>query len=528
MGVASDNFGHLLIPILLKQLPHNLVVEFHRKKDPTKTGDVNELMKFIKFEIESREAANAISGLSVKTQEMNRPKVEYLKNKSRSNLPTAAALNTIAKKACIFCYATNHNSIECKKFTPEQKRYKLKKEGRCYRCFYKHLQSACKVKIQPCLTCDSMQHNLLFCPKTKNKNDVSNQIPHIPEEKSNLTNENGAVMSSVLKSKNSMNNYTTLLQTACVHVGNGSSKIIARILYDSASTKTFIRQDLANKLKLKPLKKEKLCVYTFSKRNPIESEFDCVNITLKSMYAPHKFINVEALVTKEICGTQLYANIDNHLIQSIFSERCEFADLFDNNLPIQILLGGDVLYQTLNGQLRKINKQLFIQPTIFGNTVVGKILNDGQSNQVACLNVNCLSAEKDLTCLWNVESFLSNQEVKMTSNRLSSFENNLQFVNDRYVSPLLWQSGKMRFIKYSKDKSLWISKDYVKNYIKQTHSSYGGTFCYEGGVLNILLFDKLEIPAKYTDIQKPVSVLVPESSVHRCIYYKNWILINDL
>ena len=32
MGVASDNFGHLLIPILLKQLPHNLIVEFYRKK----------------------------------------------------------------------------------------------------------------------------------------------------------------------------------------------------------------------------------------------------------------------------------------------------------------------------------------------------------------------------------------------------------------------------------------------------------------------------------------------------------------
>ena len=50
MWVVSDNFGHLLIPTLLKQLPHNLVVEFDCKKDPTKTGNVYELMKVIKFE----------------------------------------------------------------------------------------------------------------------------------------------------------------------------------------------------------------------------------------------------------------------------------------------------------------------------------------------------------------------------------------------------------------------------------------------------------------------------------------------
>ncbi|GFQ96530.1 uncharacterized protein TNCT_592151 [Trichonephila clavata] len=58
MGVASGNYVHLLIPILLKQLPHDLVVEFHRQKYSKNIGDVKELMKFIKFEIESRESAN--------------------------------------------------------------------------------------------------------------------------------------------------------------------------------------------------------------------------------------------------------------------------------------------------------------------------------------------------------------------------------------------------------------------------------------------------------------------------------------
>ncbi|GFY50504.1 hypothetical protein TNIN_95051 [Trichonephila inaurata madagascariensis] len=45
MGVASGNYGHLLIPIMLKQLPHDLVVEFHRQKDSKNLVDDKELMR---------------------------------------------------------------------------------------------------------------------------------------------------------------------------------------------------------------------------------------------------------------------------------------------------------------------------------------------------------------------------------------------------------------------------------------------------------------------------------------------------
>ncbi|GFX59781.1 DUF1758 domain-containing protein [Trichonephila clavipes] len=70
MGIASENYGHLLIPIILKQLQHDLVVEFHRQKDSKDIGDVRELMKFIKFE--SRESANIPLGHSQKIPENSR------------------------------------------------------------------------------------------------------------------------------------------------------------------------------------------------------------------------------------------------------------------------------------------------------------------------------------------------------------------------------------------------------------------------------------------------------------------------
>ncbi|KAF8795057.1 hypothetical protein HNY73_002952 [Argiope bruennichi] len=50
----------------------DLVVEFHRKKDSSKIGDVNELITFIKSEIESRESANTVTGHFQKVPEIPR------------------------------------------------------------------------------------------------------------------------------------------------------------------------------------------------------------------------------------------------------------------------------------------------------------------------------------------------------------------------------------------------------------------------------------------------------------------------
>lgn len=442
MGVASSNFGHLLIPIILKQLPPNLVVEFHRKKNPKKSGDIDELMKFIKFEIESREAANAVSGLSLKTHEVSRSKGQYQQNRNKTNIPTSATLNTVVKNVCIFCNSNWHTGLKCKVLTDEQKRFKLRKDGRCYRCMNNknHLISQCKVKIPPCDMCQSFQHNYLFCPKMKNRIESQNQNT----EKAEVTQipENQAVISSVLES-NSNKSYTTLLQTASVQVEYGPKKFITRLLFDSGSQKTFIRKDLANALKLKPLKKEKLLIYTFSKRNPSEVEFDLVNITLRSRFPPYSSINIPALVTDEISGADIHSNINPQVVRNILLKECEVADSLISSRPVQILLGADFMFSTFMGELQKINKQLYLQPTIFGQTLVGQMPHYLQ-NSTSCFKVVCSSPETDLKCLWQVESFLVNDPVEHKTDTLLTFEKNLRYVDNRYQAPLIWKSESAR------------------------------------------------------------------------------------
>ncbi|XP_055924489.1 uncharacterized protein LOC129956586 [Argiope bruennichi] len=262
MGITSGNYGHLLVPILLKQLSQDLVLN-----------------------------------------------------------------------------SNTHTALKCKNFSDKQKRYKLKKYGRCYRCMaYRHLISQCKVKIPPCETCQSFQHNSLFCPKNK-------------IESSSSETETEVVISSALKAEDNPGSYATLLQTANVQAENGANKIMAKLLFDSGSQKSFLRSDLKQALNLKPIRQEKLLIYTFSKREPIEKIFEVVRLRIRSKFPPYQFPNIEALASDEITGADIYSNVDPRHVKRVIPATCILSDSLENSTPIQILLGADYLCNVLRGEL---------------------------------------------------------------------------------------------------------------------------------------------------------------------------------
>ncbi|GBO18374.1 hypothetical protein AVEN_130645-1 [Araneus ventricosus] len=445
MGIDSKNYGHLLIPILLKQLPHDLVIEYHRKRDSGKTGDVHELIKFIKFEIESRESANIVTGHTHKVSEsrqFSRNSSYHGQPKIKPNAPSSAALNTVVKNVCIFCNCDTHPTLKCNFLTNEQKHYKLKKEGLCYRCMmHKHLMSKCQVKISPCETCQSSQHNFLFCPKNKAKSSPLNKPKSETDQK--------VMLASVMNSQDKPGNFVTLLQTAKVEIqGNGSQTVMARLLFDPGSQKSFVRSDLKQALKLKTIRKEKLLIYTFSKRQPEERIYEVVALKINSQFPPYKSINIEALASDEITGADIYANINPRLIESILPASCLISDSYEKtNLQIQILLGADYLYNAMSGEARKIQKNLYLQPTSFGDTLIGQIFNPEDMKQMCALHVSSNAIQNDLKSLWEIDSLLMpNESPEMKpSDTLCNFGKELTITNNRYECPLQWKSPKMRY-----------------------------------------------------------------------------------
>ncbi|PRD28639.1 UNVERIFIED_CONTAM: hypothetical protein NCL1_31766 [Trichonephila clavipes] len=267
------------------------IVEFHRQKDSKNIGDVRKLMKFIKFEIESRESANIALRLSLEIPESFRypPRnVSYQRQpKFKHNFPSSSALTTVIKNVCIFCNSDTHTSIGCQIFSNEEKREKLKKEGRCYRCMiYKHLILQCK---------------------------------------------------------------------------------------------------------------------------PLERTFEVVNLTLRSRFPPFQSINIEAIVTDEITGAEIYSDLTPKLLHNLIPFRCQMADTFQNG-PIQILLGANFLVNTITGKPRKINKDLFMIPSLFGETQIGQLpySRTVKKHAAAVYNLFCTGVENDLR---EINTFLLEDEA---------------------------------------------------------------------------------------------------------------------
>ncbi|GFQ88943.1 hypothetical protein TNCT_514341 [Trichonephila clavata] len=104
MGMASGSYIHLLIPILFKQPPHDLVVECRRLKDSKKIGNVMKSMKFIPFEIEYLESAHIALGYSKEIAESSRHTLHEISRqrkqpKLKNNFTSTSYLTTVVKKS---------------------------------------------------------------------------------------------------------------------------------------------------------------------------------------------------------------------------------------------------------------------------------------------------------------------------------------------------------------------------------------------------------------------------------------------
>ena len=108
LNVTTGTYGNLLTPIILQKIPEDLNLEFNRSRKAENDFDINELITFLRKEINCREAAGLLNNYNNRSFEGNRfTRPEQQKNdRYENNKPTACALSilksTTASK-CIFC-----------------------------------------------------------------------------------------------------------------------------------------------------------------------------------------------------------------------------------------------------------------------------------------------------------------------------------------------------------------------------------------------------------------------------------------
>ncbi len=251
LGINSDQYGTLLMPILLSKIPNELKLAISRvvKKDD---WNLDNIMNAFKTELEAHErCVNSVVNL---TQGANSS------NRSQRNMPTTTSAlfsNEVKAISCTYC-KNAHPSVKCQVMTDINARKELlKRQGRCFACLKRgHMSRECINHIK-CFICQK-HHHASICNQSKStRNSNSTSVA----DSQGGTSLNPAANDTVGTPTTTMyvdgKQTSILLQTGRAYispVNNPGNTILARILLDSGSQRTYISQ----KLKSAPLLVEKI------------------------------------------------------------------------------------------------------------------------------------------------------------------------------------------------------------------------------------------------------------------------------
>ena len=271
LGVTSDSYGSLLSPVLLKKLPQDLRLIISRKI-VGREMKLDELLELVEEELVARE----------------RTMVNPMPAPPRGSTPhTAATLMSgtpSSNPTCSFCRQP-HASVSCSKIPNiTDRKQALLRAGRCFMCLRRgHRGRECRSGIR-CRNCNG-RHHVSICEGTRG-GQPSGQNNAAPSNNTPMTNSSstglnpGALPFTTVPTTSSITAPTTstasilctgaqqavLLQTARTAAHNPHKpqcKMEVRILLDRGSQRSYISQQVQEKLSLLPVGEQKLSIATF-------------------------------------------------------------------------------------------------------------------------------------------------------------------------------------------------------------------------------------------------------------------------
>ena len=134
-----------------------------------------------------------------------------------------------------------------------------------------------------CVHCgEKDKHHCTLCPKKFNqdqKNDTSTL-------ESNDDTESGMI---AIGEK-------VIMQTALMTIKGNDSIVTMRALFDTGSTRSYVLEEVANLLKLKPIEEQTFSIYSFGDTKPKQEMAPVVELKIQTRFG--KSIKVKATVTK--------------------------------------------------------------------------------------------------------------------------------------------------------------------------------------------------------------------------------------
>ncbi|XP_046856149.1 uncharacterized protein LOC124449255 [Xenia sp. Carnegie-2017] len=451
LGVSANQYGSLLIPIIMSKLPSEIRLQVARKA----TGDVwqiEELLKTIKFEVEARE-------MSESSRSIEKPQ-----NKDKPNKPSTAGTFVVTKNdkdgahsfkvKCVYCQGS-HYSASCEEVKGREARVKiLRDSNRCFICLKKGHQANKCIVTRKCRHCSGRHHqSICSYPATnsqgvQNEKAIDNTYPQKVSEGVNSPTTT-AVTRTVKGS--------VLLQTARALVSNGSKSVPARILFDTGSQRSYIRRSLQGRLRLNSIGKETLQLNTFGQGKSKRESCEVFKVSIANK-SGGEVVEIKAIEFPTICAPlPTRINIDDY--PHLHGLELADFDSSDNNGScdsIDILIGADHYWDVVTGDVVQGENG----PTAMSSKL-GWLLS-GWSSQKSdehtlnslilaadCLDNSTVVTDRDeltisLKRFWETENVGIDSFDSENSTEEQDFVRNIQFTGTRYEVGLPWKNDHVQ------------------------------------------------------------------------------------
>ena len=458
LDVKTDTYGCLLIPILLKKLPESIRYAIFRS-DSSADKSLDKLRIALRREIETIEKGRLSTTNSYETYD-EEPLVPTTGTMlSRTQPRTQSEKQRPKQKKCAYCDG-NHWSDNCSEFVTVQERYQvLQRQQRCYNCLgTNHNKTKCFSKRR-CMKCKQKHHTSLCHGQTQNppKDTASNpSTSKIEQTKANTHDEPkethkekkthsdnthvGTTHVGTTQLLDLQQNQILMHSARTTAIGQGFQCSQAHILFDTGSQRTFITENMRNRLNLKTIRKELLDVTTFGDIKTTRRNYDVVSLNLDT---GKESLSLTALVTPTICPP---LKIKAFKIPPEL-EGLKLADTPIGNSEVDILIGNDQYGHLITGKMIKTSNEAMIAiESKFGWLLAGSTSNTRNSNTMGCHRIDTQSAESQLDSI--LTKFWETNQIPDERNQddsvMKTFRKTIKFNNTsgRYSVALPWKDNK--------------------------------------------------------------------------------------
>ena len=425
LDVDSHHYGPILVTMIMNMVPNDIHLIISRALPVSEQWEIDELLKILKKEVESREMCSFMSKSATNNRHEHTEKGDY----TASTLTVGAKYNENTGVSYTYC-KRGHSSASCITITDlKARKTLLRNKAKCFVCHRSgHVANKCRTTYN-CHQCKG-RHHVSICENLSQKPYQENPAENTPKQ----------VTSNVVTHSNSI----TFLQSAKVNITNcnNQNSLSIRVLFDKCSQRSFISTSTRDKLKLKTVRREKLITCSFGSEKGEMKELDIVKAKIwnanEALYRTIKLV-----VVPIICNPLSDQNID--LAKATYEHLISLPLADSSELDVHVLIGAAFYWNFVGNEcIRGSSGGPVAIKTVLGWVLSGMMSTASNvTTNLTLTRVMKVSVEKVETLndavskFWSLESIGVSEDFEYDA--FEEFHEKVRFDGSNYVVSLPWK-----------------------------------------------------------------------------------------